>query len=107
MTEAKFGLSPQALQEVFRVLQYFSAVRKVVIFGSRALGTYKPGSDIDLAVMDSDLDADALLKLTTQLNEHTSLPYKFDLVNYSSISNPELKKHIDQYAKPFFLQSRS
>lgn len=102
MDKNEFGLSEKARQEIAAVFHAVPAVKKVVIFGSRAIGNFKPGSDVDLAIVDSEVDSETLLNLNVQLNEHTSLPYKFDLLNYSSISDPDLRKHIEQYGKLFY-----
>lgn len=102
MAEDKFGLSQKEREEIISVFESVPAVKKVIIFGSRAIGNYKVGSDIDLAIVEPEINPESLIKLTVRLNEHTNLPYKFDLLNYDSISEQELKKHIDQYGKLFF-----
>jgi hypothetical protein len=37
------------------------------------------------------------------LNEHSNLPYKFDIVHYEKIQTPELKDHIDRVGKRLFI----
>ena len=107
MSKSKFGLSERERQLILNAFQAVPAVNKVVIFGSRALGNFKPGSDIDLAIIEGKVDTALLLNLNVQLNEHTNLPYKFDLLNYSTISDQELKNHIDQCGQLFFLRNVS
>jgi type I restriction enzyme S subunit len=65
------------------------------LFGSRAKGNYKPGSDIDIALWGDELNAKDILSLHVSWNE-LELPYKLDLLNYTAIKEPALKEHIDR-----------
>ena len=47
------GLSQQTVAQITRVLTEFPDVERAVLFGSRAKGTHKRGSDIDLALADA------------------------------------------------------
>ena len=38
------------------------------------------------------------------VNEHSNLPYKFDIVHYEKIQTPELKDHINRVGKILFLR---
>lgn len=87
-------LPDQDLQVIQGVLHEEPSVRRVVIFGSRAKGTAKPGSDVDLAVWGADWTT--LARLTARLQDQGPLPYFFDLVDYESITSPTLKDHIDR-----------
>jgi type I restriction enzyme S subunit len=69
-------------------------VDKALVFGSRAKGNYKEGSDIDLALK-GYITAKDLLDLHGKL-EALNLPYSFDLVNYNTINEPALKEHVDR-----------
>lgn len=84
-----FGLTPAQLDEIRRVLQA-EMVTKAVVFGSRAKGTQKTGSDIDLAVV-----GDAA-RVADRLNEETLLPYYFDVVDLNALTNANLMEHIDR-----------
>ena len=76
------------------------AVESVALFGSRATGTYKSYSDIDL-VLYGKLDEATLDRLWTCFQE-SSLPYKVDVKAYEMIHHPPLKEHIDRFARPLF-----
>jgi len=69
-------------------------VKQVILFGSRAKGTAKNNSDIDLAVsgLGDELDVE---NLAMELDD-LPLPYKFDLKALSAICNPSLRKHIQR-----------
>jgi predicted nucleotidyltransferase len=88
------GLKEGDLEEIIRILAKFSEIKKAVVFGSRAKGNYKAGSDADIAIWATTNDS--ILKLGGVLNDETLLPYKFDLLNYDTINNNELKEHIDR-----------
>lgn len=90
----QFGLKEEIIQAVQQVLEQNQHVDKALVFGSRAKGNYKEGSDIDLALK-GDLNAKDVLELHGKLDA-LNLHYKFDLVNYKSISEPALKEHIDE-----------
>jgi len=96
-----FGLSPRAVATIRAILATEPAVRKAVIFGSRAKGNYRPGSDIDLALYGAGLDLDALGRLSARLDE-SPLPYQVDLCLYDAIDNPALREHIDRVGKLFY-----
>ncbi len=86
------GLNKQERDKVLSVFQRHPDISKVVLFGSRAKGTAKINSDIDLAIagFSSNLQIESL---AMEL-EGLSLPYKFDVKSIAEISNPDLKEHI-------------
>ena len=90
------GLTQKELEIIKEVLRKFDNIEKVILFGSRALGTHKTASDIDLAIK-GNVDINTLSKLKYNLEEDTFLPYFFDVVIYDNLENLELKKHIDEF----------
>lgn len=96
-----FGLTNREIQAVRSVFKKFPDVEKVVILGSRAMGNFKRGSDVDLAIM-GDVKSETVDKISSILNEETTLPYMFDVIQYESISNKELKRHIDEQGTLFY-----
>lgn len=97
----RFGLTKEALDKIINVLKSFPEVKKALVFGSRALGTYKRGSDIDIALYGKDLEQ-VIVKISYQLNEEIALPYFFDIVDYYSLTKQELKEHIDRIGITFY-----
>ncbi len=85
-----------------QAISCFEEIEKVVLFGSRALGNYKTGSDVDLAIYGADVDRKTVRRLSEQLNENYPLPYFFDVVDYNALENENLIKHIDAYGKFIF-----
>ncbi|MCX8482832.1 MAG: nucleotidyltransferase domain-containing protein, partial [Crocinitomicaceae bacterium] len=64
----KFGLLENDMSEIVDVLSQFSSIEKAVLFGSRAKGNFKNGSDIDIAIFGNDLNSDIDYKISYQLN---------------------------------------
>jgi predicted nucleotidyltransferase len=91
----KHGLSVSELEEIQQVFSLNDKVDKVILFGSRAMGTFKPGSDIDLAVQGDAINLNDILSMSVHLEDLGSL-LSFDLLNYSSIDNPDVVDHIDR-----------
>ena len=92
------GLTPKELEILQNVFKKFDDIKEVILFGSRALGTHKTASDIDLAIK-GKVNINTLSKLKYTLEEDTNLPYFFDVVIYDNLENMELKKHIDEFGK--------
>jgi predicted nucleotidyltransferase len=91
-----YGLSNSALEQVTEAIRRFDQIAAVVLFGSRAKGNYKPGSDIDLAVKGDRVSPRIVAQLADCLNEETLLPYFFDVVHYETLDNQALVDHIDR-----------
>lgn len=90
-----YGLLERDIRYIKKALEQCEEIEKVIIFGSRAMGNYKNGSDVDIAVLGELISNNTILKLNDYLNEIYPLPYFFDIINYNSITNENLKKHID------------
>lgn len=86
------GLTPREIDLIREVFRHFPAISEVTLYGSRAKGTYRPESDIDLAFIgvDDDVQAEAI---ADQLDE-LPLPYRFDVKAYDSITHVPLREHI-------------
>lgn len=92
----KLGLFEADLQNVVSVLIQFPEVEYASVFGSRAKGNFKNGSDVDIALKGKQLSFMIVARINSILNEETSMPYRFDVLNYETITNNELKEHIDR-----------
>lgn len=94
------GLTRHDRDLIRDVLARYPEVRRVTLFGSRAMGTFGRGSDIDLALEGPDLDARTLTRIATEL-EDSDLPYKVDLLLRDDQLDPKLEAHIRRHGKPF------
>ncbi len=87
-----FGLPEKTVNQL---LEYFKSkpyIEKVCIYGSRAKGTYRNGSDIDFAIWTNSHD-----KFTAIRWELDALPtpYTFDVIDYKNLSHEGMKNSID------------
>lgn len=101
MNDSQFGFRTGDLEIIINVIRQVNSINKAIIFGSRAKGTYKNGSDVDIALK-GDINFKTVSHLRFILNEETNLPYKFDVLNYDQINNDELRKHIDRVGIVFY-----
>ena len=94
-----YGLLERDLKFILEAISGYSEIEEVIIFGSRAMGNYKKGSDIDLALKGEKVDQRVVRRLSDELEEEYPLPYFFDIVNYNVIEDKEFKHHIDSVGK--------
>lgn len=90
-----YGLSECDLHQIITATKVFPEIEQLILFGSRAKGTDKTGSDVDLAIKGKAVTYDTVLQLSDCLNEKIPLPYFFDVVDYQGIQEPRLTTHID------------
>ncbi len=98
-----FGISDKSYKLLIDTFSKYPQIEEILIFGSRAKGNYKNGSDIDLALKGSECTPDLVLNLTGYINEELPIPYHVDIVDYNTIGNIDLKEHIDRVGKSFIL----
>lgn len=101
-----FGLSDKVVEKLHQVFADYPKVDKAIVFGSRAKGNYKEGSDIDIAIKGQELSYNDLLSLNRKLDE-LNLPYKIDLINYHTIEEPALTEHIDREGMELYSRAGS
>lgn len=96
----KFGLSPNTRVRILETLAKYAGIERVLIYGSRAKGNYRQGSDIDLTLVAPNYSTQDLLEIENEL-EDLLLPYKIDLSLFHQIENPELVAHIQRIGVEF------
>lgn len=89
----KFGLSQWTLDDLNRVFSRHPKIERVIIFGSRAKGNYRPGSDIDLAVEGCDIDHTELMQIRADIAD-TGLLYMVDVLDYDKVKGSPIGDHI-------------
>lgn len=97
-----FGLRDSDINTIRQVLQQFPEVQSALMFGSRAKGNYRSGSDVDIALKGEALSYQIILRISAQLNEETLMPYHFDVLDYNTLTNDQLKDHINRVGKIFY-----
>lgn len=102
-----FGLSEADLAAVVTILQKHEEVEEACIYGSRAKGNYKNGSDVDIAVKGTRITHKVITSISFELNEETTMPYHFDVVNFDTISNKDLVDHINRIGATFYKKANA
>ena len=98
---AQSGLNPATLAKIITVLAHCPELEKAVLYGSRAKGNYRTGSDIDLSLFGDTLSHAHLGQIEAQLDD-LMLPYSFDLSLFRQIDNPDLTEHIQRAGLLFY-----
>ena len=91
-----YGLSDQQLEEIVQFIAAYPEVEEAILFGSRAIGTHKPASDVDIAIKGDGVNSALAARLKFDIEEDTYLPYFFDFVAYNTITREKLRQHIDE-----------
>lgn len=98
----KYGLPPSAIQKICAVLHRYPQVEQAILYGSRAKGNYKNGSDIDLTLRGGeDLTLNVIYKILNDLDD-SFLPYTIDLSIFNNISDPDVIEHIQRVGVTFY-----
>lgn len=100
------GLGRQTMERIRDVLERFPEVTKAILFGSRAKGTARPGSDIDLALYGEGLDWRVLGRIEDELDD-LLLPYTFSLIHHDTRTDAEVAAHIARVGLPFYQRSET
>ena len=95
------GLPDHVVQKIRSIFQNYPEINRVILYGSRAIKNYKPGSDIDLCIEAKHLNLTQLLKIENQLDD-LLLPWKIDLSLKHTIDNPALLHHINDVGVDFY-----
>ena len=97
----KYGLSDTVIADICDVFMKHTNIDKVLIFGSRAKGTYSEGSDIDLAAIGDNISFNQLTDINIQI-EDLGLLYKVDVVDYNKNIGTPIGEHIARVGLPFY-----
>ena len=100
--DMRFGLSENVIASICGVRSKHPEIEEAVIYGSRAMGNYKPGSDIDIALKGT-IGLAALNRISMEIDD-LLLPYTFDLAIYSHIENGEFLEHIERAGKTLYVK---
>lgn len=101
-----YGLPPAAIVRIQEVFARFPEVDKAVLYGSRAMGNYQAGSDIDLTLYGDTLTMQNLAAIFSELDE-LLLPYTIDLSLFSMLNNADLREHIGRQGKVFYERGKA
>ncbi|ETO94518.1 nucleotidyltransferase family protein [Legionella oakridgensis] len=96
-----YGLPSSVIKSLKNIFKKHPNIEEVILYGSRAKGTYHTGSDIDLCLVGSALALSELLAIENQIDD-LLLPWKIDLSLKHTIDNSELLAHIDRVGIAFY-----
>jgi len=97
----RFGLPNHVIKKIQDVFLQHQDIKKVILYGSRATGKYKQGSDIDLCIEGENLNLTKLMQIETQLDD-LLLPWKIDLSLKQHIDNQGLLQKINKNGLIFY-----
>ena len=102
-TEAKkrFGLKESTIEKITGVFAQYPELEEAVLYGSRAMGNYRNGSDIDLTLIGDAFTYRQMLRMETQIDD-LLLPYLFDFSLLRHIDNPDVVDHIKRVGVTFY-----
>jgi predicted nucleotidyltransferase len=98
MSDPEYGLPAATWDRIRTVFANHPEVESVVLYGSRAMGTHKPNSDIDLTLHGTDLGIDLLGILVEELDD-LLLPWMIDLSIFAKLNHSDLEDHIRRVGK--------
>ncbi len=97
----RFGLKELTIEKIISVFVKHPQIKKVLLYGSRAKGNYRNGSDIDLTLIGDELSYSQLGSLDSDIDD-LLLPYSFDISIFKDIDNPDLVDHINRVGVVFY-----
>ena len=97
----KFGLKENTIKQINDIFTKYPAVERAILYGSRAKGNFKNGSDIDLTLLGDNLKLSVIYKIENEIDD-LLLPYTFDISIYNQISNDALIEHINRVGVVFY-----
>jgi len=95
------GLNEETIRQINSVFAAHPEIERVILYGSRAKGTYHTGSDIDLTITGEPMSLTQLARIEEELDD-LLLPYKIDLSELRRIENSDLREHINRVGKTFY-----
>lgn len=97
----KFGLKQETIDKINSVFEKHPEIDNVVIYGSRAKGNYRDGSDIDLTLNGKELKYSILSKIDQEIDD-LNTPYLFDISIFDQLNAPDLEEHINRVGQIFY-----
>jgi len=102
--DMQHGLTQRDIQTLFGIFNKFREVKSVYLYGSRAKGTHKFGSDIDLAIMNAGVSDKTIRNIKAEIEE-SGLPYFVDITNFATLNHKEFAEHIKKVGIPLLVTS--
>jgi uncharacterized protein len=98
----RFGLTLETTDKINAVFSNYPEVREVIIYGSRAKGTYRDGSDIDITLKGELISSEIQSKIYWDIDA-LNTPYLFDISIFDTLKSSDLTNHINRVGKVFYV----
>ena len=98
-----YGLKNSSIEKIRHVFARYPELEKAIIYGSRAKGNFKTGSDIDITFIGEGLTQSIVNRIEDDIDE-LFLPYNFDLSILKHVSNPDFLAHVNRVGVVFYQQ---
>ena len=102
----RFGLTDTTIDDINKIFSKYRQIDEVILYGSRAKGTHRKGSDIDLTLKGKNLNLHILSKISDELDDLLT-PYQFDLSIFNDIDNQNLLDHIKRVGIKFYISAEN
>lgn len=100
-----YGLKDETIEKIRMVFSHYPEIEEAILYGSRAKGNYRRGSDIDITLKGEKLNLTILNKVSLKLDD-LLLPYTIDLSIYHHIKQEDLLGHIERVGVSFLEEQR-
>lgn len=97
-----FGLRDTDLTYMAELFTRHPDIEQVWLYGSRAKGTNRPGSDVDLALVGPDVKRETVRHIHFVLEEESPMPFFFDVLHWNTLANSTMKAEIQRTAQPLY-----
>lgn len=97
----QFGLQQTTIDKINSIFEKNPEVEQVIIYGSRAKGNFRNGSDIDITLKGKSLTYNVLSKIIGEIDD-LDTPYMFDISIFDKLGAPSLEEHIDRVGLVFY-----
>jgi predicted nucleotidyltransferase len=97
----RFGLEEEVIKKINDVFATYPQIEKAILYGSRAKGNFKKGSNIDLTLDGAELNLFVINRILIKLDD-LLLPYMFDISIFNQINSPDLIHHIERVGVVFY-----
>jgi predicted nucleotidyltransferase len=97
----EYGLNDTSIDQIRQVFSKYEELEQALLYGSRAKGNFKPGSDIDITLIGDRLNQQILYKIEDDI-DNLLLPYTFDLSILKQVSNQDFIDHVNRVGIVFY-----
>lgn len=101
-----YGLSESNIKKVLWAVSTVPAIEEVLVYGSRAMDTYREGSDMDLVLKGKSLNLHNSVYPLMEALESLMLPWKFDIAIYDHLKNQDLIQHIERVGQTIYSKNK-